>query len=49
MNLRIAAALVVLSVIAFAAPDRPLAQSDLPMAKPETVGVSSKRLERVKA
>src|SRR5688572_13229338 len=29
--------------------DRPGAQSDLPAAKAETVGVSSKRLERVKA
>jgi CubicO group peptidase (beta-lactamase class C family) len=29
--------------------DRPVAQTDLPMAKPETVGVSSKRLDRVKA
>jgi CubicO group peptidase (beta-lactamase class C family) len=30
------------------AADTPIAQSDLPMAKPESVGVSSKRLERVK-
>jgi CubicO group peptidase (beta-lactamase class C family) len=29
--------------------DRPVAQSDLPMAKPESVGVSTKRLERVNA
>ena len=49
MKLRIASALVVLSLIALAGFDRPLAQTDLPMAKPETVGVSSKRLERVKA
>ena len=32
-----------------AAADRPIAQSDLPIAKAETVGVSTKRLERVKA
>jgi CubicO group peptidase (beta-lactamase class C family) len=32
-----------------AADGRPEAQTDLPVAKPETVGVSSKRLERVKA
>ena len=49
MKLRIAGAVVVLSVVALAGLDRPLAQSDLPMAKPESVGVSSKRLERVKA
>ena len=49
MKLRIAGALAVLSLVALAAYERPRAQSDLPMAKPETVGVSSKRLERVKA
>ena len=49
MKLRIAGAVAVLSLVALAGIDRPLAQSDLPMAKPETVGVSSKRLERVKA
>jgi CubicO group peptidase (beta-lactamase class C family) len=37
----------VLLVVAFAAPPR-AAESDLPMAKPETVGVSSARLERVR-
>ena len=49
MKLRIAGALIVVSLVALVALDRPLAQADLPMAKPETVGVSSKRLERVKA
>ena len=49
MKLRIAGAVAVLSLVALAAFERPLAQSDLPTAKPETVGVSSKRLERVKA
>ena len=49
MKLRTAGALIVLSIVALATLDRPVAQSDLPMAKPETVGVSSKRLERVKA
>jgi CubicO group peptidase (beta-lactamase class C family) len=49
MKLRIAGAVVVLSLVALAGIDRPLAESDLPMAKAESVGVSSKRLERVKA
>jgi CubicO group peptidase (beta-lactamase class C family) len=49
MKLRTAGALVVLCVVALATVNRPLAQADLPTAKPESVGVSSKRLERVKA
>ena len=49
MKLRTAGALVVLSLVALATDSRPLAQADLPTAKPESVGVSSKRLERVKS
>ena len=49
MKLRTAAGLAVLTLIALAALDRPFAQTDLPTARPESVGVSSKRLERVKA
>ena len=49
MKLRTAGALVVLSMVALATDSRPLAQADLPTAKPESVGVSSKRLERVKS
>ncbi len=50
MRLRVAAVVGILAVVGLLVmADRPLAQADLPMAKPETVGVSSKRLERVKA
>jgi CubicO group peptidase (beta-lactamase class C family) len=50
MTFRTASALVALPLVALLmTPDRPVAQSDLPMAKPETVGVSSTRLDRVKA
>lgn len=49
MKLRTACALVALMFVGLVTLDRPVAQTDLPMAKPETVGVSSKRLERVKA
>jgi CubicO group peptidase (beta-lactamase class C family) len=50
MRLRTALAVGTLSLVGLLLTiDTPLAQSDLPTAKPETVGVSSKRLERVKA
>jgi CubicO group peptidase (beta-lactamase class C family) len=50
MKLRNVGALVVLSLVALLlSTDRGIAQADLPMAKPETVGVSTKRLDRVKA
>jgi len=41
--------IVALLFVGLVTVDRPVAQTDLPIAKPETVGVSSKRLERVKA
>lgn len=50
MTLRTAVALGALPLVGLLVmTDRPVAQGDLPMAKAETVGVSSKRLERVKA
>ena len=50
MKLRVAAVVGILAVVGLLVmADRPIAQTDLPTAKPETVGVSSKRLERVKA
>ena len=47
MKLRMMCALVVAGLLT--AGIVPVGQTDLPVAKPETVGVSSKRLERVKA
>ena len=49
MKSRISCALGAVLLAAIVTLDRPAAQADLPMAKPETVGVSTKRLERVKA
>jgi CubicO group peptidase (beta-lactamase class C family) len=49
MKFRIVYVLTGLLLGAIALPRVPLAQSDVPLAKAESVGVSSKRLERVKA
>ena len=48
MRLRAVVTLAILSLSGFIiATSRPAAQADLPIAKPESVGMSSKRLERI--
>src|SRR5262245_45166412 len=50
MRLRTALAVGTVSLAALlVAADTPIAQADLPLAKPETVGVAAKRHQRVKA
>ena len=50
MRLRTVVVVGILSLVGLLiAADTPVAQADLPMAKAETVGMSSKRLERVNA